>query len=334
MPSTFAAQLRHRVGKWIFPRLHAEPGEVHLHWRRVYILPTRAGLFYGLMLAILFIAAINYNLSLGFALTFLLATIALLDMVLAFRNLAHLHLASGRAHTAFAGQPAQFDLQLMNRRAYPRYALWLSFMPMEPTEPHYSPEQAVDIGPRAMQAVRLSITSVKRGWLRAPRVRLQTHFPLGLMRAWSYWQPDAAALIYPQPESNAPALPMAGEITDDGRGAAGHDDFAGIRAYQAGDSIKHLAWRQIARMDDGGAQQLVTKHFEGAASSQICLDFSTLPSQMDTEEKLSRLTSWVIEAEAIGLPYAFHLGQTVFACSNGMTHQHACLRALALYETN
>lgn len=332
MAASLGQRISRRIDQWIFPQREAEPGEVYLHWRRIYIMPTRAGMSYALMLVLLLIGSINYNLSLGYALTFLLATIGLLDIYLTFRNLVHLHLAAGRSNAVFVGEQARFDLQLMNRRGYHRYAIWLGFLDHGGAGLPVSQEQAADVAPRVMQLVQLSATAGRRGWLAAPRVRLQTRFPLGLMRAWGYWQPDVRSVVYPQPEIDGPPLPMAGEMKEEGQGNAGHDDFAGIRAYQAGDAIKHLAWRQIARMDNGAAGQLVTKHFEGGASSQLCLDFAALPRMLDLEAKLSRMTRWVIEAETLGLPYAFRLGATVLEANLGLNHQQACLQALALYE--
>jgi uncharacterized protein (DUF58 family) len=217
---------------------------------------------------------------------------------------------------------------LINRHKHSRYAIWLGFL----REDLPNLEQAADIAAYANRAVYLNVASKQRGWLAAPRVRLQTRFPLGLFRAWSYWMPDANALVYPYPEEQGPPLPMIGQESEEGHGHAGHDDFAGIRAYQAGDSMRHLAWRQIARIDvqDGGS--LVTKHFEGGAKSELCLDFALLPRTMDLDLRLSRMTRWVLEAEQQGLAYSFRLGEHDFAPSIGPAHQTACLRALALYQ--
>jgi uncharacterized protein (DUF58 family) len=317
------------INRWVFQLRDAEPGEVFLNQRRVFILPTKPGLGFGVMLIVLFIGSVNYNLSLGFALTFLMAGCAVIDMHLTFRNLAHLYLAAGRAPAVFAGEEAQFELHLINRRKHARYAIWLGFI----GEGLPDLAQPADIAANASCRVLLSAPARQRGWLAAPRIRLQTRFPLGLLRAWSYWQPDAKVLVYPQPEQHAPPLPMAGETKEDGQGRAGHDDFAGIRAYQAGDSMKRLAWRQIARLGIESGGTLVTKHFEGGAASQLQIDFATLPRRMDIEMKLSRMSRWVIEAEARGLPYAFRLDEIVFATSIGPAHQEACLRALALHES-
>jgi len=319
--------LRNHLNQWVFQLRDAEPGEAFLNQRRVFIMPTRAGLAFVVLLIVLFIGAVNYNLSLGFGFTFLIAGCALIDMHLTFRNLAHLYLRAGRAQPVFCGEEAQFELHLINRRKHDRYALWLGFL----EDGALGIAHAVDVPANTTCNITLSCHTVKRGWLQTPRVRLQTRFPLGLLRAWSYWRPDLQALIYPRPELQAPPLPMRAKGDDTGAGSAGHDDFAGIRAYQPGDQLKHLAWRQIARIDleDGGT--LVTKHFEGGGASELCLDLTALPPQMDLEDRLSRMTRWVLDAEAAGLPYAFRLGAHHFPAALGPAHQAACLSALALY---
>jgi uncharacterized protein (DUF58 family) len=320
--------IRKRANKWLFRQRDTEPGEVFLHQRRVFIMPTHPGMGFCVMLVTLFIGAVNYNLSLGFGFTFLLAGCALIDMHMTFRNLAHLHLQAGRALPVFAGEEAQFELHLINRRKHDRYAIWLDFV--ADNRPELM--QPADVGANATRRVVLSTAACERGWLAAPRVRLQTRFPLGLLKAWAYWMPDSRALVYPCPEDDAPPLPSSALDNSDGKGQAGQDDFSGIRGYQAGDSLKRLAWRQIARVDVDYGGTLVTKHFEGGAATEIALDFAELPRGMDTEARLSRMTRWVIEAEARGVPYAFRLGEVNFSSALGPAHQAACLRALALFE--
>jgi uncharacterized protein (DUF58 family) len=179
----------------------------------------------------------------------------------------------------------------------------------------------------------LSAATEGRGWLNAPRVRLVTRFPLGLFRSWSYWQPDLRALVYPAPETDAPPLPMSGAASEDGHGAVGLDNFAGIRSYQPGDPMRHLAWRQIARVEPALGGQLATKHFEGGAVADILLDFTSLPPSLDIEARLSRLARWVLEAEARALPYALDVGGRRLGPALGDAHRAACLQALALYGT-
>lgn len=317
--------VRRRADKWLFQLRDAEPGEVFLNQRRVFILPTGPGLGFGVLLVVLLIGATNYNLSLGFALVFALGACAIVDMYLTYKNLGQLHLQPGRAHPLFAGEDAQFELTVANRSKLDRYALWVDFL--EAGQARY----VTDVLAGSNAALLLSTQSFERGWLNAPRVRLATRFPLGLFGAWCYWQPDAKALVYPFPEDGAPPLPMSGAASEDGHGHAGHDDFAGIRSYQAGDSLRHMAWRQIARLDPSLGGQLVTKHFEGGAIEELMLDFDALPVTLDLELRLSRMTRWVLDAEQRALPYGFRMHGHDFAAAVGAAHQAACLRALALH---
>jgi len=312
---------------WRMRREARATSELFLGQRRIYILPTGPGLGFGALLLVLLIGSINYNLGLGYALTFLALSCALVDMLLTWRNLAHLRLKAGRTPAVFAGQEASFELQLINAGKRPRYAIRVDCAGTG------APRHAADVAAGGDTTLRLSVPTDKRGWLAAPRLVLSTRFPLGLFRAWSYWQPDLRALVYPFPEEDAPALPRGTgtRAAGIGSGAGGEDDFAGVRPYQPGDPLRRLAWRQIARLDplDGG--QLVTKHFEGGARDELVLDLAALPPRLDLELRLSRMTRWVLEAESRALHYAFRLDATAFEASSGPAHASACLRALALH---
>ncbi|MDY7575928.1 DUF58 domain-containing protein [Actimicrobium sp. CCI2.3] len=312
------------IDRWLYRLAGPETGEIVLSQRRVFIVPSGAGWGFATMLVLLFTGSVNYNLNLGFAFTFLIASCAVVDMHLTFRNLAYLHLAPGRAPAIFCGDMASFELQLINRRKHDRYAIWMDFYGHAGAV-----AQAVDVAALGTSKITLGVASVTRGWLPAPRVRLVTRFPLGLLRAWSYWQPDMRVLVYPHPEQGAPPLPLVANHAAHGIGMAGSDDFAGIRAYRPGDPMQQLAWRQIARIDPALGGMLLTKQFEGGAVSELVIDFAAFPRVMDLELKLSRMTRWVLDAEASRLPYAFRLGALNLPSAHGPAQQAACLQALA-----
>ena len=317
--------LNRRRAMWRTKATARDTGPVLLSQRRVYILPTRAGLGFCVLLLVLLIGSINYNLGLGFGLTFVAGACAVVDMVQTTRNLAGLVLSPGRAPDVFAGEDAPFELRVENPTRLPRYAVWIDF------EHVPEPRQAVDVTAGGSTTLVLRTPTRTRGWMRPPRVRLSTRFPLGLFRAWSWWQPDSRALVYPFPEQDAPPLPMTGRPSPDGAGSTGSDDFAGVRSYQPGDPLRYLAWRQIARLDPELGGQLVTKHFEGGTVDELVLDFDALPPGLDAELRLARMARWVLEAEQRALPYAFRLGRVRYDTALGEAHQAACLRALALY---
>ena len=327
MQASATSRARARAHTWLFRLGKVEPGEVFLHRSRVYILPNKAGGAFAMLVLVLLIGSINYNLGLGFGLTFLAGAIGVVDMVLTYRNLAHLHLRSARVPDVFAGEEARFELLVSNRTRRDRFALRIDFRLAK----KYSAAHTIDVAAGESGSVRLAVPALTRGVLAAPRVRLLTRFPLGLFTAWSYWAPDARAIVYPTPEAQDTPLPMAGRPGGQAGSGPGNDDFAGIRNYQPGDPMRHLAWRQIARLDHELGGMLATKHFEGGAQHDVVLDFGQLPPSLDVEVRLARMTRWVLEAERAALPYAFRLGSLVLDAGTGPAHQAACLRALAQF---
>jgi uncharacterized protein (DUF58 family) len=322
-----------RRERWLLKREGVDAGAVTLSARRVYILPTRPGLAFTGLLLIMLIGALNYNLGLGFALTFFTGACAVADMFLTTRNLAGLTLAPGRAAPVFAGDEAQFELHLHNPTRRDRFAIRVGFEARTTTA--HPPGTAADVAAGATTAVVLSAPTRTRGMLAAPRIRLAASFPLGLFRAWAYWKPAPpvlSVLVYPAPETPPQPLPSHGAASEDGHGAVGLDNFAGIRSYQQGDPLRHLAWRQIARHDPALGGQLVTKQFDGGAVAELALDFAELPVHLDLELRLSRLTQWVLQAEARALPYRLTIAGHTHGPALGDAHRAACLRALALYD--
>jgi uncharacterized protein (DUF58 family) len=325
------ARLSLRVQAWLFRPGKPEAGEVFLHRSRVYIVPNKAGGAFALLVLVLLIGSINYSLGLGFGLTFIAASIGVVDMVFTYRNLAHLHLKSARVPDVFAGEEARFELLISNRTRRDRFALRIDFPASGERRAQGAPH-TIDVAAGESGAVQMAIAAPTRGLLGAPRVRLLTRYPLGLFTAWSYWAPDAQAVVYPTPEAVATPLPMAGRPGGQAGGGPGNDDFAGIRNYQAGDPMRHMAWRQIARLDPELGGMLATKHFEGGARHDVVLDFHQMPAWLDLELRLSRMTRWVLEAERAALPYAFRLGALALDAGSGPAHQAACLRALAQFN--
>ncbi len=327
-----SSSARLRWDAWLRRLPGSEPGESLLRQNRIFIIPTRAGLGLALLLLVLFVASANYSLSLGFGLTFLIGSCAIVDMCLTYRNLAHLFLAPGRASPVFAGEEAAFELHLINRSRYDRYGIWLGGLKL----PAPRPEQSADIAADSSCQLTLQVLALQRGWLAAPTVRLQTRFPLGLLRAWSYWRPEMRLLVYPHPED--PATPFPGSGSSQGVASAqqraGEEDFAGIRPYQAGDALSRLAWRQMARLDlfNTASSSLLVKQFEhGSGQEQLCFDLARLPPELGIEAQLSRLTRWVLEADAQDLRYELRLGEQRFLSASSTAHRAACLQALALY---
>jgi len=296
-----------------------EPGTIFLVQKRVYILPTRPGLAYALALVVMLIGSINYNLSLGYILTFLLASMGLVAILHTFRNLVHLHITPGRVEPVFAGEIAWFELFVENRSGYDRcsIALW-----------HQGKATQCDVASARGTTVSVPVAAQKRGWLAPGRITVDTRFPVGLLRAWSYIQPDMRCIVYPEPDDGLLPLPEPSGGSGEKRvTGGGSDDFAGLRPFQPSDSPRHIHWKAAAR-----GQGLQTKVFSGRAAAELWLDWKELPDYLDVEAKLSRLTRWVLAADQDALRYGLRLPGLELAPDAGEPHRLSCLQALALYE--
>ena len=206
-----------------------------------------------------------------------------------------------------------------NDRDEPRYAI-------EANLPGQT-EVWSDLPPRQTLAVVLGKPALVRGWLPLGRVTLATGYPLGLVRAWSHVAPDMRCLVYPRPEQTPPPLPWAaGGMGNGAVGGEGAEDFLGLRPYRPPDSPRRIAWKSLAA--DGS---LLTKQFAGSDSQVIWLDWRGLPGDLDTEARLSRLTAWLVQARAAGLPCGLTLPGFDAPPLSDDAHFRACLQALALF---
>lgn len=307
--------------QWLFRFGRDEQLPIVLTQRRIFIVPTRTGLLFVVVLCVMLLGAINYDLSLGHALVFLLAGLGVVAMIHTFRNLVALRLAPGRVEPVFAGDLARFPLSIENTRPYARRSLALSF----------TNEQATTIDVPGNDSATAIVTSraAHRGRHEPGRITLTTRYPLGLFRAWSYPHPPFTCLVYPKPIDTP--LPIASVAAHTGQyhGERGQEDFSGLRNYQPNDSPRHIAWKAVAR--DIEHRPLLVKQFTGGASEELWLDLEDAPADAPLETRLSILAGWILAAEAAHVRYGLTLPGYNVPPDQGDTHRNKCLEALALY---
>jgi uncharacterized protein (DUF58 family) len=311
-------QLDARAERWSRKRQGAERWPAVVARRRVYILPTRAGLGFAVLLLGMLLAGLNYSNSVALLIAFVLAGVMLVAMNLCHRNLLGLVLESLALPPAFAGERARLALRLRNESAAPRHAFEARLGAHTAT--------LASLAAGASQALELELPTLRRGRMAVPRISLATEFPFGLFRAWTWVHAPDPLLVYPTPRGNRPP-PIDASDQDSGTLAlaGGNDEWAGLRPFRDGDSPRQVAWKAYAR----GAPLLV-KEYTGRSSRALRFDYDALGG-LDRERRLEQLARWIVDAEAGGARYALQVGAQRFPALRGAAHRHRCLEALALH---
>jgi len=317
MGVSLRSRLRARLIALARPR-EAEPLPVEFDRRRVYVLPTRFGMFFATLLLVMLAGALNYNNNPALLLALLLTGAGLASLVAAHLQLSGLRVVAIDAEPVAAGTPLHVRLHVQADPRRARRGLRVD-----------------DHGPDLVPAVlhldhghgeaQLAVPTERRGWLDLPRLRISTIRPLGIARAWSHVWPEAPLLVYPAPEPQGPPLPPGSGDRVQTRLHPTGDDVHHLRAYRTGDARRAIAWKPSARRDT-----LLVREYEQPLGADVVLDWNALGG-IGHEARIARLARWIDEAERDGRRYRLTLpGQSPFGPDHGAPHRHACLRALAL----
>ncbi|KAF1717504.1 DUF58 domain-containing protein [Pseudoxanthomonas yeongjuensis] len=315
MLPTLRERLAARAALLAHPR-SSETLPVEFDRRRVYVLPTRFGLFFAALLFAMLLGALNYNNNPAFLLALLLGATGLASLIAAHLQLSGLRVDAISAEPVAAGSVLSLHVALSTADTRMRRGLQLRCREAHATAPPMSVEPVV---------ATLELATERRGWIEPGRIRVSTTQPLGLAMAWSWAWPDAPLLVYPSAEPQGPPLPS-------GNGGASHarlhpagDDVHHLRGYRSGDPRRAIAWKPSARRDT-----LLVREYEQPLAIEVILDWTTL-SPLAYEQRIHRLAHWVDLAEREGRRYRLLLpGQPALGPAHGSAHRHLCLRALAL----
>jgi uncharacterized protein (DUF58 family) len=318
------AALRRRVEarweRWLDRRC-PPAREVRLQQRNVYIMPSAQGYVFLALLLALLIAGINYENNLVFALAFLLGGLFVVAVLHTYANLAGLAVSGLSPAPVFAGEPASFGLLFRDVARRPHDAVEACWRNADPVEARVPPD--------GEDSVVLHLPALRRGWFRPGRIRLRSHYPLGLLRAWSWVDVDLACLVYPRPASHG-LPPAAAGAGADGAPVAdpGAEDFSGFRRYVAGDPLRHVAWRTLAK-----GQPLQTREYLAFADRSVWLSWEQTADAGGVEERLSLLCRWVLELHRLQAPFGLVLPGARIEPGQGDAHREQSLAALALFGT-
>ena len=287
--------------------------------RRIFILPTRQGVLFAIVLFVMLIGSINYNNSLGYLLTFLLASVAVVSILHTYRNLLSLKVSTGNIIPVFCGDKIKIPVVIDNSGLPERFAIQAELTGER--------IKSCDVAQDGWASISLPHKTQSRGMHPIPRITISSVFPLGLFRAWSQVRLTSTYLVYPAPAGKTELPYQLNEEQQQLRGYhKGTDDFAGLDTYAPGDPLGHIHWKAYAR-----EQGLYTKKFGGNNEQELWLDWRVLDG-LDTEQKLSQLAKWVLEADQTEMNYGLWLPGNRIIPSLGTMHKQKCLKALALFH--
>ena len=320
-----AGAVRRRFRAWWLKRL-PNSDTLLLTQRNVYILPTRAGLMFGVTLLVLLVASINYQLNLGYVLTFLLAGSGVVSMHLTHNTLRGLTLHLRPPTPVFAGTPAILDITLSSPGPA-RFGIGLKMEGRPAATLTWT-----DVPAGGQTHAQVSFVAERRGRHAVQAISAETRFPLGLFRAWAVWRPAAELLVYPRPEHPPAPLPptraSAGGPTAVRRADGG--EVEGIRAYRRGDPLKLVVWKKAARsLETGGG--LVSRDTSASVQQELWLDWQHAAG-LEPEERLSRLSAWVLVADGLNADHGLRLPGLELPPAHGEAQRQRALEALALWQ--
>ena len=172
-----------------------------LEYKRIFVLPTRFGFWFCILLFLMIVGGLNFNNNMTLLMVFLLGSVAMLTTLLAYRNLVGITVSGILAKPVFAGEQAVFRVLLKNPETRHRFSIRAI---------SDDSRDCADIEPQNTRHLNVEQYADRRGWLEMAPFRIENRFPLGLFRARSVIIPEARCLVYPKPEPDPPPLPMSG----------------------------------------------------------------------------------------------------------------------------
>lgn len=302
-----------RWSRWLQQR--SPPAhDITLDQRRVFVFLSPAGGMYLLLLLALFIGGINYANNLLLGLCFWLGSLLVVAIIHTFRNLSGLGLRALGSDPGQAGQQVGLRVGLRSVSGRDYHAVILRWQ---------QAEQRIAYLGREQQVLTVHLPALRRGYMHPPRLLLQTHWPLGLIRAWSWIDLDMTVLVWPRPmQAEIPVHRQVG-LTGAARAVRGDDELDHLDAYRPGDAMAHIAWKHYAR-----SSSLLVKRQINWQGIEHIIDFRDYRG-LDREAVLSRMAYAVLNAQGT---WAMQLPGEAMLSGEGESHRLACLLALAAFE--
>ncbi|MBL0709756.1 MAG: DUF58 domain-containing protein [Colwellia sp.] len=266
---------------------------------------------------VILILATNYSNNLLLFIALILLVLLINSSWLSWLNIRQFSIKTLQLAPIYADQNGVIKAQIMNPKAKKTLALTI-------TAPLLKSSSALPLTQDKLFTAIIKVHHLPRGCFTIETLQLSTTYPLSLWCWRKNFTNQATLWVYPAPKGKQPLpKPKAKQGTYLKREQG---DFSHVRTYQRGDSLNHIAWKQMARTGE-----VMTKEFDGGEGlRQTVLCYQDLKTP-DTEARLSQLCRWILDCHQKQLKYALDLPNKTIAAGQGEAHKENCLQALAQF---
>jgi len=286
----------------------------------VYILPSRFGSAYGFVVITLFSAAINYEISTIYLMTFLLFVIGMASAVEAHANLKDLSFTVISIDDAQQGTPAKITLFIQPNHKI-RFGIELKIAS------HTKLISRIEKIPTEGLQIIIALETTSRGCFTLPPIIVSSLFPFGIFKVWSYLYFNEHYYVIPQPENPGFWPPICLDENVMNVLASGDEELYELKQVENPWMAPNLIAWKISAKNQSWYQKVMQNNEVGCWLFKL----SDL-SANDLELKLQQLSYWLQTAELNGQIYGLQLTTSRISFSRGKEHLKRCLRQLAVYQ--
>jgi uncharacterized protein (DUF58 family) len=298
--------------------------EIELVQRRIYVLPSMRGWAVIVIGVMLLLTGINYQMSLAYVVAFLLGGLMQVALHATYRNLRGVILRVGKSPRCVAGETLVFPVTLSSPERM-REGITLERL-IENRKRVYGVAQRVRVAADQQLSYPLEISTTQRGIVSLGRLLIESRAPYGLIRAWSYAHFQWVGLVEPIPETPYPDLPYAtGSRAQSQRRADIAHDPDTLREYVYGDSLKRVAWKQVAK-----SGEWYTRTGDTGQRGEVELLWQST-SLSETEARLSRIAAWIDRARNANAAFSLAMPNGHLPLADSAPHHDEALSMLAAF---
>jgi uncharacterized protein (DUF58 family) len=184
----------------------------------------------------------------------------------------------------------------------------------------------IDLAPGDEATCFLSLPLEHRGWNTLGPVKIESRYPFGLLRCWTWFDPDVQVLAWPMPVVSLPDTHVSlSEGTSAGLPAL-EGDIDSLDQWQQGEPMSRVAWRQTARLE-----RMLSRQFESGRSDLAIVHWQQW-ARLDLESRLSAMAWEVLQRHNARQHFELVLPGESLSYDGSERAFRDCMDALALYN--